>query len=147
MTSENQQPRWTRTTAGRHLAGRKTSNTRPELILRSALHSAGLRFRLHRSLAKSCNPDLVLPRHSLAIWVDGCFWHGHDHVAPVSKGPNSELWHEKIRDNRERDQKAVAIAAELGWIPRRIWECDIYQDVDRVVASLLHDCAGTDSTM
>lgn len=131
--------RWTSTKAGKHLAGRKKVNTTPEVELRKALHAAGVRFRLHRQVAKGCTPDLVLPRHSLAIFVDGCFWHGcpeHGRKTPWS-GPNAALWEEKMRRNAERDQRSTQLAAEHGWLPVRIWECDIRQDVEQVVAELL----------
>ena len=60
--------RWTSTEKGRHLKGRRSKNTEPELAVRRELHRRGFRFRLHRSLASGCNPDLVLPKFRLAVW-------------------------------------------------------------------------------
>lgn len=129
---------WTSTPAGQHLAGRRSSGTRPELRLRHALHAAGLRFRLNRSLAKGCNPDLVLPRFRIAIWVDGCFWHGHDtHKGLPKTGPNAALWVKKLAENRARDARAVAAARELGWLPLRIWECEVNDELESVVNRVL----------
>jgi DNA mismatch endonuclease, patch repair protein len=126
--------RWTSTEKGRHLKGRRSKNTEPELALRRELHRRGFRFRLHRSLASGCNPDLVLPKFRLAVWVDGCFWHGHQtHTWTPKSGPNSELWARKIEANRERDLRASDVAGQLGWKSLRVWECDIKRDVAAVV--------------
>lgn len=121
---------WTSTEKGRHLRGRASKNTAPELALRRELHGRGLRFRLHVSLARGCNPDLVLPRHRLAVWVDGCFWHGHEsHARTPTTGPNVELWKGKIEANRARDLRAIELAEAAGWTVVRVWECEIRRDV------------------
>jgi DNA mismatch endonuclease, patch repair protein len=125
---------WVSTEAGQHLRGRKQSNTEPELALRRALHRAGFRFRLRRSLSRGCNPDIVLPKYHLAVWVDGCYWHGHEtHARLPLSGPNVDLWKAKIRANRERDARAVAVARGLGWRCLRVWECEIRDDLPAVV--------------
>lgn len=128
---------WISTSAGTHLRGRTTRNTRPERVLRSALHSSGYRFRLHRKLAPACTPDIVLPRHRIAIFVDGCFFHGHGcpthgRQKPFA-GPNAALWEEKITRNRERDQRATETATSMGWRVIRIWECEIISSPDLAV--------------
>ncbi|GEL99878.1 very short patch repair endonuclease [Cellulomonas terrae] len=121
---------WASTEKGRHLRGRSSKNTAPELALRRELHRRGLRFRLHVTLERGCNPDLVLPRHRLAVWVDGCFWHGHSsHTWTPRTGPNVDLWRAKIEANRERDVRALALASESGWTGIRVWECEIKADV------------------
>lgn len=127
------------TAAGRHLSGRTKENTAPEVALRSALHAAGARFRLHRQLAKGCTPDIVLPSRHLAVFVDGCFWHGcpeHGRKAPWA-GPNAELWAAKMARNRERDEHSTTIAQELGWNVSRVWECEIRADCSDAVAQIL----------
>ena len=101
--------KWVSTSSGRHLAGRKKKDTAPEVALRKALHAAGARFRLHRQLAKGCTPDIVMPGRRLAIFVDGCFWHGcprHGRKTPFT-GPNAELWEQKMQRNAERDQAII----------------------------------------
>lgn len=134
--------RWTSTDKGRHLRGRRTKNTEPELALRRELHRRGFRFRLHRSLASGCNPDLVLPKFRLAVWVDGCFWHGHQtHTWTPKSGPNSELWARKIEANRERDLRASDVAGQVGWESHRVWECDIKRDVAAVVDVITSEAA------
>jgi DNA mismatch endonuclease (patch repair protein) len=121
---------WVSTDNGAHLKGRRSRNTKPEVVLRRELHRRGLRFRLHRSLAPGCNPDIVLPRYRIAVWVDGCFWHGHEsHGRKPDRGPNARLWEEKLEANRARDRRAVETAEQLGWRPVRLWECQVVGDV------------------
>jgi DNA mismatch endonuclease (patch repair protein) len=82
------------------------------------------------SLERGCNPDVVLPRYRLAVWVDGCFWHGHrSHTWTPKTGPNVELWEHKIESNRARDLRALELAAAAGWTGLRVWECEIKRDV------------------
>ena len=130
---------WVSTNAGRHLAGRKKVNTSPEVELRSAIHAAGGRFRLHRRIAKGCTPDIVLPGRRLAVFVDGCFWHGcpdHGRKTPWT-GPNASLWAEKMRRNAERDERSTALAQEAGWEVVRVWECAVRTDPAGVARDLL----------
>ncbi|HLS44736.1 MAG TPA: very short patch repair endonuclease [Ornithinicoccus sp.] len=130
---------WVSTPTGRHLAGRKKKDTEPELTLRRALHAAGARFRLHRQLARGCTPDLVMPGRGLAVFVDGCFWHGcpkHGRKQPWT-GPNAQRWAEKMARNHERDRRATAIAKELGWSVIRVWECDVMADPDGIATRVL----------
>lgn len=117
---------WTPTAAGSHLRGRAKQHTEPELLLRRALHRAGVRFRLHRQLAKGCTPDLILPGRRIAVFVDGDFWHGCPvHGRSQFSGPNADLWQEKMRRNRERDERATRLAVEAGWTVVRVWECEV----------------------
>lgn len=130
---------WVSTPKGQHLAGRRKTDTSPEIALRRAIHAAGGRFRLHRQIAKGCTPDLVLPSRRLAVFVDGCFWHGcpeHGRKRPFT-GPNAELWAAKLRRNAERDQRATALAQEQGWVVLRVWECDVGQDPVASAAKVL----------
>lgn len=130
---------WQSTSAGRHLEGRRKVNTRPEVLLRQALHAQGARFRLHVRLAKGCTPDILLPRRRLAVFVDGCYWHScpvHGRRTPFV-GPNSALWDEKMRRNRERDKHASGAAARLGWNVVRVWECEIIGDPHAAAARVL----------
>ena len=135
MSSE----RWISTSSGRHLSGRRKENTTPEVVLRRALHARGARFRLHRRLAKGCTPDLVLPSRRLAVFVDGCFWHGcpdHGRKKPWT-GPNAELWESKMLRNRQRDSVSTHLAEELGWVVERVWECQVRESAPSVAERLL----------
>jgi DNA mismatch endonuclease, patch repair protein len=121
---------WTSTREGRHLTGRRKKDTVPELMLRQALHAEGGRFRLHRRLAPSCNPDIVLPGRRVAVFVDGCWWHScpeHGRKTPFT-GPNAYLWAAKLARTRERDQDATRTGQDLGWTVLRVWECEVMAD-------------------
>ncbi|MFI7466877.1 very short patch repair endonuclease [Nonomuraea sp. NPDC049646] len=120
---------WEATEKGAHLRGRRTRNTKPEVALRSAVHALGFRFRLHQQLVARCTPDFVLPRWRLAVFVDGCFWHGCPDHAPAFRGPNAERWRIKIDTNRARDRRNDASLEEAGWRVHRVWECEIRRDV------------------
>ena len=102
----------------------RRKDTAPEISVRRHLHRAGLRFRLHvRALPGT--PDIVLPRYHTAIFVHGCFWHGHDckHGA-VQARTNAEYWRAKIAANRERDAGKAHGLRALGWIVETVWECE-----------------------
>lgn len=138
--------RWQSTAEGAHLAGRRSRNTEPELRLRKALFARGLRYRLHQRLEKGCTPDLVLARHRLAIFVDGCFWHGCPrHGRTRFAGPNAELWEEKMRRNAERDTDATARAVAHGFDVVRLWECDVRDRLEEAVAVVVERCRGAGS--
>lgn len=107
------------------MASIKSKNTKPELILRSALHHTGFRFRL-RNKKLPGNPDLVLPKYNVAIFVHGCFWHQHEYCK-ISHIPKSRTvyWTEKFKKNTKRDQKALYELKLLGWRTAWIWECSL----------------------
>ena len=122
--------KWVSTPEGRHLAGRVSQDTAPEKALRRAIHAQGARFRMHRTLAPGCTPDLVLPKHRLAVFVDGCFWHScPEHGRSVAwAGPNASLWAAKMLANTTRDERSSAAAVRLGWTVVRVWEHEVMQD-------------------
>ncbi|MGB3875142.1 MAG: very short patch repair endonuclease [Shinella zoogloeoides] len=100
----------------------KSRNTKPELLVRRALHARGLRFRLHdRSLPGK--PDIVLPKWRAVILVHGCFWHGHGCHMGVLPRTNAEFWTEKISANRRRDTVQAAQLHALGWRVAVVWQC------------------------
>lgn len=102
----------------------KSGNTGPELAVRRLAHGLGLRFRLHRADLPG-RPDLVFPSRRIALFVHGCFWHGHDCArgARVPKS-NEGYWRDKVRRNRARDQAVAEALDGMGWIVRTIWECE-----------------------
>ena len=102
----------------------RSKDTRPERAVRSFLHSNGFRFRLHSS-ALPGNPDVVLPRYRLAVFVHGCFWHGHRSCKKGSHRPesNQAFWIAKIQKNVDRDKKARRDLSRLGWAVITVWEC------------------------
>jgi DNA mismatch endonuclease, patch repair protein len=99
-------------------------NTVPEIAVRRALHALGLRFRLHRKDLPG-NPDIVLPRHRLAIFVHGCFWHRHP-GCPNCTTPKTrpDFWAAKFSANTARDARAVQALRNQGWRVGIVWECE-----------------------
>jgi DNA mismatch endonuclease (patch repair protein) len=99
-------------------------NTGPELVVRSLLHRLGYRFRLHRRDLPG-TPDIVLPGRGAAIFVHGCFWHGHG--CRIGRLPKSKLdyWDPKIRANRERDKRKRSALTACGWRVLTIWQCEL----------------------
>jgi DNA mismatch endonuclease (patch repair protein) len=103
----------------------KGKDTTPELKVRRALTALGARYRLHRKDLPGA-PDIVMPGRRVAIFVHGCFWHGHDCArgARVPKA-NRDYWTAKVARNRARDGRSAAALAEAGWRVETIWECDL----------------------
>lgn len=106
----------------RNMRAIRAKNTAPELIVRRTLHAAGFRFRIHAKHLPG-SPDLVLPRYRTAIFVDGCFWHGHGCSMFKVPKTRTDFWMGKIRSNRARDLKTESALVEQGWRVFRIWEC------------------------
>lgn len=110
-------------------------DTRPELAVRRLAHAMGYRFRLHRRGLPG-SPDLAFGPRRLAVFVHGCFWHGHDcpRGARVPKS-NADYWAAKLRANRERDRRQLAALEEVGWRALVVWECEV-ADADALSARL-----------
>jgi DNA mismatch endonuclease (patch repair protein) len=138
---------WVSTERSGHLRGRRNRDTEPELLLRRALHAAGARFRLQRRLAPGCRPDLVLPRHRVAVFVDGDFWHGCPlHGRTHFTGVNAPLWVDKINRNRQRDERATHLAELAGWTVVRVWECQVRADPIAAAREVLDHSATADQS-
>jgi DNA mismatch endonuclease (patch repair protein) len=133
---------WVSTEKGEHLRGRRVKDTKPELALRSAVHQMGFRFRVQRKLTPRCTVDFVLPRYRVAVFVDGCFWHGCPEHGPKDfQGPNARRWEEKLETNKERDERNTKAVEAAGWKVVRIWECEIRSDVGRAAHKVAERCA------
>jgi DNA mismatch endonuclease, patch repair protein len=111
-------------TRSRMMAGIKGKNTKPELVLRRALHAKGLRYRLH-SKSVPGKPDMVFPRYRAAVFVNGCFWHGHDCKYFKMPMTRTEFWEQKINTNRARDTVVTKRLKEEGWHQLTVWECSL----------------------
>ena len=98
------------------------SDTQPEMLIRRGLHARGFRYRLHDKSLPG-RPDLVLPKYSTAVFVHGCFWHGHD--CPMFRLPATrpEFWSNKIDRTRVRDERSFASLLRQGWRVLTVWEC------------------------
>jgi len=113
----------------------RSKNTKPERTLRSMLHRAGMRFRIHVADLPG-NPDIVFTRVRIAIFVDGDFWHGYR----LPKWEHKLLkpyWKNKIMRNRERDQKNRTILRSMGWKVVRIWEHRLKKDPEKVLSEIV----------
>lgn len=109
-------------TRSRMMSRIRGANTQPELQIRKGLHAKGFRFRLHDKGVPG-RPDLVLPRFHSAIFVHGCFWHGHDCHLFRMPSTRTEFWSAKIDRNHARDQIVRSQLDEMGWRYLVIWEC------------------------
>ena len=106
------------------MAGIKARDTAPEIAVRCIAHKLGLRFRLHRKELPG-RPDLVFPKHRLAVFVHGCFWHRHKGCR-YAYTPKSRVafWTEKFAGNVARDKRNEEALHDLGWKVLVIWECE-----------------------
>ena len=106
----------------RMMSGIRGKNTKPELILRTGLHAAGFRFRIHVADLPG-KPDIVLPRFRAVIFAHGCFWHGHDCHLFKMPSTRRDFWQAKIDRNREFDVRNQSQLADAGWRQAVVWEC------------------------
>ncbi len=103
----------------------KSVDTLPEIAVRRVLHAAGYRYLLHLRSLPGC-PDLVFPSRRKAIFINGCFWHGHacSRGSRIPKA-NRPYWERKIARNRERDLRNLERLRVLGWGVFTLWECEV----------------------
>lgn len=119
-----------------------SSSTKPELKLRHALWRHGFRYRINAKQLPG-KPDIVLPKYRTAIFVHGCFWHGHDECDKYTvPKTNTEFWTAKVTRNRERDQETWRQLEAKGWFVIIVWECELekakFQDtLARVEAEII----------
>lgn len=107
------------------MSGIKGKNTKPELLLRSALHAQGFRFRIQRKDLPG-KPDIVLPKYKTIIFVHGCFWHRHPGCKyAYTPKSNVEFWTNKLEGNVTRDRLTEQTLEEMGWRVLIVWECEI----------------------
>lgn len=127
-------------TRSRMMSGIRGRNTKPEILVRSLLHRHGFRFRLHaRELPGK--PDIVLPGYRAAIFIHGCFWHGHDCPLYRLPGTRTDFWRAKIDRNRTSDQKARDRLLAMGWRVAIVWECAL-RGAGADIESVAHRLAG-----
>jgi DNA mismatch endonuclease (patch repair protein) len=120
----------------------RSKDTKPEILVRKALHRLGFRFRLHVRVLPG-RPDIVLPKYRVIIQVKGCFWHGHtcrDGRLPKS---NRGYWVPKLLRNKQRDISNDRKLRCMGWSVRNLWECRIcalsQEVLDMVLTAMLHN--------
>ena len=107
------------------MSGISGKDTKPEILVRKFLFSKGFRYRLNDKRYPG-RPDIVFPKFKTAIFVHGCFWHGH-HGCKASKLPETKkaFWEKKIGDNKLRDKRNIEALKKLGWNVIVIWQCEI----------------------
>ena len=122
----------------------KGADTKPELLLRGVLLQAGLEFTPHVRV-EGIRADLVCEAQRIAVFIDGCFWHGcpAHYVRPRSR---TEFWAAKLRSNVERDRAQVVTLERAGWRVVRVWEHEVFENADAVVSRLSAAMAGLSST-
>jgi len=102
-----------------------SKNTKPEMLVRRFLHANGFRYRLHVKDLPG-KPDIVLPKYKTAIFIQGCFWHGHDqcryYVVPKTR---TDWWLNKINGNKSKDLVNIDLVKNAGWQVLEIWECEL----------------------
>jgi DNA mismatch endonuclease, patch repair protein len=132
--------------ASSRMSRQASRDTKPELQLRSELHRRGLRYFVHRRPLPDLRreADVVFPRLRVAVFVNGCFWHGCDQHR-TSPMRNAEFWNQKIDGNRRRDLETDVHLAALGWTAVRVWEHERTEEAaDRVEEVVRQARAGLD---
>jgi DNA mismatch endonuclease (patch repair protein) len=131
-----------RATRSRMMSGIRGKNTKPELTVRSFLHRAGLRFKLHAKLPGK--PDLVFPKYRTVVFVHGCFWHRHEGCRfSTTPANNAEFWQQKFADNVRRDTRVKQELGSAGWQVLVIWGCQLDESMlSRLAATIRSNATG-----
>ena len=118
-------------------------DTKPELAVRSLLHAAGFRFRLHAKQLPG-RPYLVLPKHRAVVFVHGCFWHRHGRCRDgrSTPGSNQDYWGPKFERNVARDRRVKQALRRRGWRVITVWECQVTRDPEAVLRMVAKRIAG-----
>ena len=122
-------------TPGEYLRRVKSSNTTPEVLVRKALWSKGLRYRIHHPSLPG-RPDIVFTRSKIAIFVHGCYWHRHNCSRSFTPKSNAEFWRQKFQCNIQRDAKNTESLIQQGWNVVILWECEIHHDLDACIKKI-----------
>tara|TARA_B100001971_G_C18215996_1_gene553881 strand:+ start:1213 stop:1581 length:369 start_codon:yes stop_codon:yes gene_type:complete len=115
------------------MKGNRSKDTKPELLLRSAIHKRGFRYRLHYDIQGK--PDIVFPSKRVAVFVDGCFWHRCPKCYKEPK-TNTNYWRKKISRNQQRAKSVNRQLKRDDWTVMRVWEHEIIDNLDRSVEKI-----------
>jgi DNA mismatch endonuclease (patch repair protein) len=123
------------------------TNTKPEVFVRSALHRAGFRFRLHGRTLPG-RPDIVLAKHRTVVFVHGCFWHRHGCTLSSEPATRRAFWREKFARNVARDRRTAAALRRAGWRVLTVWECSLRTAArsEQAIARLVRRIVSTRAT-
>jgi DNA mismatch endonuclease (patch repair protein) len=127
-------------TRSKMMSGIRGKDTSPELLIRVGLHTLGFRYRLHNA-ALPGKPDMVFPKYSAVIQVNGCFWHRHNcHLFKLPK-TRQQFWQQKLEGNAARDGRNIAELESMGWKVLTVWECALKGRDKRKLPEVIHTAA------
>ena len=126
-----------RETRSRNMSLIRAKNTQPELLVRKALHKLGFRYRIHYPLPGK--PDIIFPPKKVAVFIHGCFWHGHGCEFDHKPKSHKLFWSSKITKNKERDSKNYKELKDKGWLVVTVWECDIKKKLNNAVCLIIKE--------
>jgi DNA mismatch endonuclease (patch repair protein) len=115
------------------MSGIRGKDTKPEIRLRRGLFARGFRYRLHSTKLPG-RPDLVFPKFNSVVFVNGCFWHGHECHLFKWPSDNAEFWRTKITRNVQRDRSVLERVVAASWRAMTVWECEVRADPEAAVA-------------
>lgn len=129
--------KWSKEKRSEVMSHIRSKNTKPEMMVRSALHKLGYRYSLHRKELPG-QPDLTLPKYNSVIFINGCFWHQHrkcrnGHIPKT----RTEYWRNKFDKNVERDRRSYRELRKCGWNVIIVWECEIKNDLHSVIKNII----------
>jgi DNA mismatch endonuclease (patch repair protein) len=145
MAERPAQESWASSPASRAvMRANRGRDTRPELALRSAVHALGLRYRVNARPISTIRrtADLVFTKARVAVFLDGCFWHGCENHYRPAKGATAEFWDAKVRENRRRDAETDERLRQVGWQVVRVWEHDDPAAGAARIATVVHTRRG-----
>lgn len=139
-TAKQKVPKASSRDAERRMKANRNRDTKPELALRSKLHGMGFRYRVDKSPLRGVRrrADLVFGPAKVAVFVDGCFWHGCPIHGTWPK-KNAQFWRDKIETNKRRDADTDGRLEEAGWLPIRIWEHEDPEVAAQRIARIVSD--------
>ncbi|MFZ5869387.1 MAG: very short patch repair endonuclease [Actinomycetota bacterium] len=131
--------------ARRAMQGNRSRDTKPELAVRRLIHAAGLRYRVDvrpkRDLPRRA--DIMFTRQRIAVFIDGCYWHGCEQHVRVPSKANADYWNKKLARNVERDTETTALLEQAGWRVLRYWEHEAPESVaESIVRAVRRTAAG-----
>jgi DNA mismatch endonuclease, patch repair protein len=116
----------------------RSSDTKPEWILRCALHRLGLRYNINNKHLPG-NPDLVFPKYRTVVFIHGCFWHRHAGCKDASMPKSNQIfWINKFSENVQRDTRAVEALTQVGWKVMIAWECELMNNTIETIEKVAH---------